>query len=229
MARWEGNARGRLELAALELFREQGYDRTTVAQIAQRANLTERSFYRWFSDKREVLFGGGEELEQLLVATIDATPADTGPLPTLLAAFARGPEVFRPREVLLERSAVIAANPPLQERELIKLVSMSEAITAALVRRGCDQQTARLTTDVGMAVLRLTGERCMADEDADFGQVLEMSTADLLAITACRASGPVAPATLQARSDSDSPNSVAPARRHVPERSDRGDAGHGSG
>ena len=66
MARWEGNARGRLERAALDLFSEQGYDRTTVAQIAQRANLTERSFYRWFADKREVLFGGSEELEKHL-------------------------------------------------------------------------------------------------------------------------------------------------------------------
>jgi AcrR family transcriptional regulator len=184
MARWEGDARGRLERAALDLFSEQGYDRTTIAQIAERANLTERSFYRWFADKREVLFGGGQEMEQLLVSAIDATAEGTGPLPTLLAAFRRGPEVFRPREVLLKRSAVIAANPPLRERELIKLVSMSEALTAALVRRGCDEQTARLTTEVGMAVLRLTGQRCMADEQADYLEVLSATTADLLAITA---------------------------------------------
>jgi AcrR family transcriptional regulator len=184
MARWEGNARGRLERAALDLFKEQGYDRTTVAQIAQRANLTERSFYRWFADKREVLFGGSEDLEKQLVSAIDAAPADTGPLPTLLAAFATAPEVFRPREFLQDRSAVIAANPPLQERELIKLTSISEALTAALVHRGCDRQTARLATDVGMAVLRLTTERCLADERADFAQVLSTSAADLLAITA---------------------------------------------
>jgi hypothetical protein len=92
--------------------------------------------------------------------------------------------VFRPREFLRERSAVIAANPPLRERELIKLTSLSEALTAALVRRGCDRQTARLATDVGMAVLRLTTERCMADERADFAQVLSTSAADLLAVTA---------------------------------------------
>lgn len=184
MARWEGNARGRLERAALELFDEQGYDRTAVAQIAKRANLTERSFYRWFADKREVLFGGSEELEEHLVSAIDATPPGTGALPTLLAAFATAPEVFRPREFLQKRSAVIAANPPLQERELIKLASMSEALTAALLNRGFDRQTARLATDVGMAVLRLTSERCMADERADFAQVLSASAADLLAVAA---------------------------------------------
>ncbi|MER7410976.1 TetR/AcrR family transcriptional regulator [Streptomyces cacaoi] len=184
MARWEGNARGRLEQAALHLFNEQGYDRTTVAQIAQHANLTERSFYRWFADKREALFGGSEDLEKHLVAAIDAVPADTGTLPTLLAAFATAPEVFRSRAFLRERSAVIAANPPLQERELIKLASLSDVLTAALVQRGCDRQTARLATDIGMAVLRLTTERWMADERAEFAQALSTSAADLLAVTA---------------------------------------------
>jgi AcrR family transcriptional regulator len=184
MARWEGNPRGRLEQAALTLFDEQGYDRTTVAQIAQRANLTERSFYRWFADKREVLFGGSDELQAQLAAAIDAVPADTGALPTLLAAFATAPRVFRPREFLRQRSVVIAANPPLQERELIKLVSISEVLTATLLRRGCGQETARLATDVGMAVLRLATERWMADVRADFAETLAASAADLLAVAA---------------------------------------------
>ncbi|MCX4094109.1 TetR/AcrR family transcriptional regulator [Nocardia sp. alder85J] len=184
MARWEGNARGRLERAALDLFSEQGYDRTTVAQIAQRANLTERSFYRWFADKREVLFGGGADLEQQLVTAIEAVPASTGPLAALLAAYGTVGEVLRPREFLRERAAVIAANPPLQERELIKLASLSEALMAALRRRGCDQQTARLTVDVAAAVYRLAAERWMVDERADIAETLSASTADLLAVTA---------------------------------------------
>jgi AcrR family transcriptional regulator len=184
MARWEGNTLGRLERAALDLFSEQGYDRTTVAQIARRANLTERSFYRWFADKREVLFGGGDELTERLVSEIDAVPAGTGALPTLLAAFTGVPDVIRSRDFLRERAAVVAASPPLRERELIKLASMSEAVTDALRRRGCDEQTARLATDVGMAVFRLAGERWMADERADFDQVLSSSAADLVAVAA---------------------------------------------
>ncbi|MFC5834495.1 TetR/AcrR family transcriptional regulator [Nonomuraea insulae] len=183
MARWEGNARGRLERAALTLFNEQGYDRTTVAQIAQRANLTERSFYRWFADKREVLFGG-DDLEARFVSAIEAVPPDVGALPTLLTAFASAPEVLRPRDFLLERAAVVAANPPLQERELIKLASLSEVVAAALMRRGCDEQTARLATDVGMAVLRLTTERWVLDEEADFADLLSAGTADLLTVAA---------------------------------------------
>ena len=130
-------------------FAEHVVTRPGVAQIAQRANLTERSFYRWFTDKREVLFGGGQELEAQLVSAIDAVPAGTAPLPTLLAAFATAPSVFRPREFLVRRAAVIAVNPPLHERELIKLVALSDALSNALLRRGCDQDTARLATDLG--------------------------------------------------------------------------------
>jgi AcrR family transcriptional regulator len=182
MARWEGNTRGRLERAALDLFTEQGYDRTTVAQIARRANLTERSFYRWYSDKREALFGGGEELERACVAAIEEVPDGTGPLATLLAAFGTASQVFRPRGFLRERAAVIAANPPLQERELIKLASLSQALTQALVRRGHDASTARLTADAGMAVFRLASERWMADEEAEFARLLPAAAADLLAI-----------------------------------------------
>ncbi|MFI1917920.1 TetR/AcrR family transcriptional regulator [Nocardia sp. NPDC020380] len=187
MARWEGNARGRLEEAALTLFEEQGYDRTTVAQIAQRANLTERSFYRWYPDKREVLFGGAQELEDRFLAGIDAVPPGTPALPTLLAAFATAPQVFRPREFLLRRAAVIGANPPLRERELIKLVSISETLSTALLNRGFNSETARLATDIGLAVLRLTTERWMAEEHTDFAgfaDALSASAADLLAVAA---------------------------------------------
>ena len=86
MARWEPDARGRLEKAAMELFREHGYDRTTVEDIARRAGLTERTFFRYFADKREVLFSGSKELEQLIVDGVTSSPADAGPLAAVAAA-----------------------------------------------------------------------------------------------------------------------------------------------
>ncbi|MDG3009772.1 TetR family transcriptional regulator [Rhodococcus sp. D2-41] len=181
MARWEGNTRARLERAALELFAEQGYDRTTVAQIAKRAGLTERSFYRWFPDKREVLFGG-EELEQCFVGAIEAAPEGADPLTMLMAAFGKAPEVIRPREFLRERSAVISANPPLLERELMKLATLSQALISALERRGVEPRTARLATDAGMAILRQTSRRWVSDENADHARLLSDSAADLLAV-----------------------------------------------
>ena len=182
MARWEGNARGRLEQAALALFGEQGYEHTTVAQIAQRANLTERTFYRWFSDKREVLFGASGDFEKQLVTAIEAVPADTAALPTLLAAFTTLPDAIHSREFLRELSAVIAASPALQERELTKQASVADAVAAALVGRGCDARTARLATDVGLAVLREVSQRWLAGEDMT--EAYETTVADLLAVTA---------------------------------------------
>src|ERR1700759_1405884 len=167
MARWEGNARGRLERAALDLFREQGYDGTTVAQIAQRANLTERSFYRWFTDKREVLFGD-DDLEASHLPAMEATPPGLGALPTLMGAFASTPAGLRPREFLVERAAVIAVSPPLRERELIKMVTLSEKLAAALVRRGHDDQTAHLAADIGSAILRLATTRWLLGDDSAF-------------------------------------------------------------
>ena len=77
MGRWEPDARGRLEQAALELFEERGYARTTVGDIASRAGLTERTFFRYFTDKREVLFSGSGAVESLMVESIAAAPATT--------------------------------------------------------------------------------------------------------------------------------------------------------
>ena len=183
MARWEGNTRRRLERAALDLFREQGYERTTVAQITRRANLTERSFYRWFADKREVLFGD-DDLEACYLPAIEAAPEGLGALPTLLAAFTSTTEVLRPREFLIERAAVIAASPPLQERELIKMVTLSEKLVAALVRRGYDNQTASLAADVGSAILRLATRRWLLGDDSDFSDLLATARQDLLNVAA---------------------------------------------
>src|SRR5271167_1317848 len=87
MGRWEPDARGRLELAAMDLYAERGFDQTTVAEIAARAGLTERTFFRYFADKREVLFGGAGALQELLVTAVAAAPADAAPLVVVGAAF----------------------------------------------------------------------------------------------------------------------------------------------
>lgn len=166
MPRWEGDAAGRLERAALELFDERGFDRTTVAQIARRAGLNERSFYRYFSDKREVLFSGGDELERHLAQTLREVPADAGPLDALLVAIADAAEVFRPKELLRIRERVINANPQLRERELIKMDTIYAALMSALRERGADETTARLATDMGMSVWRAAAERLRHSDDA---------------------------------------------------------------
>ncbi len=122
MVRWEPNARGRLEVAAMELYIERGFEQTTVAEIAKRAGLTERTFFRYFADKREVLFDGSGALLELMVSVVTGAPAATTPIDAVgAAAEAAGAMIQQRRDYSLQRQSVIVANPDLRERELIKL------------------------------------------------------------------------------------------------------------
>lgn len=178
MPRWESDAQGRLERAALELFEKQGFERTSVAQIARAAGLTERSFYRYFPDKREVLFAG-RELEAHLVAQVEAADPDLAPFETLLAALGTADEIFRPREFLLRRATVIAANPALAERDLIKLADIADALTRALERRSVEPGQARFIIDVAIAISRRATSRWLADPDATFSELVAQAAAEL--------------------------------------------------
>ncbi|HEY1419732.1 MAG TPA: TetR family transcriptional regulator [Candidatus Dormibacteraeota bacterium] len=160
MGRWEPGAPGRLADTAIELFIERGFEPTTVAEIAKRAGLTERTFFRHFADKREVLFGGGGELRDLLVSAIAGAPVSATPIDAVAAALqAGGAALQERREFSLKRQAVIAANPELQERELIKLASFASAMAGALRKRGVEDPAARLTAEAGMVVFHVAFER----------------------------------------------------------------------
>src|SRR6201995_2592151 len=133
MGRWEPNARGRLEQAAMELYEERGFDQTTVAEIAERAGVTERTFFRHYADKRELLFGGAAMLQELLVDSLVAAPADLAPMDAVMAALDAAAVLLQQRRDLArQRQAVISANRDLQERELIKLATLASAITDTL-------------------------------------------------------------------------------------------------
>ena len=173
-------SRGKLEMAALELFAERTYEGTTIAQIAERAGLQERSFYRHYRDKRDVVFGG-HRLQDHLVAAIDEAPAELAPFDTLIAAFEAIEEILRTKEYLLARRQVIAANPALRERELLGFASVAAALTDALTRRGIEPTVAELTADIGMTNLRLATERWLAADDADFAATIRATAAEILA------------------------------------------------
>ncbi|KQW53490.1 TetR family transcriptional regulator [Nocardioides sp. Root1257] len=167
MGRWEPNARGRLEEAALELYLERGYAQTTVAAIAERAGLTERTFFRHFADKREVLFGGGMVIEDLLVRAVADAPADATPYDVVATALQEAAVVLEGRrEVAPRRQAVIDAHPELQERELGKLSSWAASLTRALVERDVEPRLAGLVAQTGLAVFRVAFETWVADVDA---------------------------------------------------------------
>src|SRR6516225_5603915 len=125
MGRWEPDARGRLAKAAMELYAGQGFEQTTVTEIAARAGLTQRTFFRHFADKREVLFAGAHALEDFLVDAVASAPESMAPLDAVAAALADVGAGFQERrDYSRQRQAVIDANPELQERELIKLASL---------------------------------------------------------------------------------------------------------
>jgi AcrR family transcriptional regulator len=167
MGRWEPNARGRLEQAAMELYRERGFEATTVAEIAKRAGLTERTFFRYFADKREVLFSGSEELKDVLVGKVaEASPA-LSPFEAVAWAFVEvAGEVFAERHRFArERREIIVANPELQERELIKLAHWASALADALRRRGVGDSAAALAGEAGIAVFKVAFDRWVEDDD----------------------------------------------------------------
>ncbi len=163
MGRWEPDAAGRLQQAAFELYTERGYDQTTVAEIAARAGLTERTFFRHYADKREVLFAGADRFRATLVEPIDAASASATPLEAVTAGIEAAASIFPSLELVRRRQAVILANPELQERELIKLASLAAALAEALRRRGVPDMAAELAAETGIAVLRIAMTRWIED------------------------------------------------------------------
>jgi AcrR family transcriptional regulator len=159
VGRWEPNARGRLEQAAMDLYIERGFDNTTVAEIAERAGLTERTFFRHFADKREVLFSGSAALQELLTERVAGAPIDATPLDAVTTALEAAGALLQERGSWAQRrQSVIAANDELRERELIKLAALGSALAEALRRRGVKEPAASLTAEVGIAAFRVAFE-----------------------------------------------------------------------
>ena len=201
MGRWEPDARGRLEQAALELFEERGYARTTVEDIAARAGLTERTFFRYFTDKREVLFSGAVGLEALIVETIGAAPESVTPLTAVTMAFnALDPWFESRRDHAQKRRMVIAAQAELRERELIKLSTLAAAIAAVLRTRGLTAPTAALVAETGIAIFKNAFERWADDPRAQaFAVHVAAAVAALQEATAGMAPRPSSAPTTAAR------------------------------
>ena len=189
MGRWEPDSRGRLQEAALALYSERGFDQTTAAQIAARAGLTERTFFRHFADKREVLFGGSALLQERIVAGVAGAPPDDGPLDAVaggLTAAAAMLGDFR-RDLSRQRQAVIDSNPELRERELSKLADYAAAVAATLLQRGVSELHATLAAEAGMTVLRVALQRWANEVDGrDLTAIMRDSVAELRTVAANR-------------------------------------------
>ncbi|MBV8684542.1 MAG: TetR family transcriptional regulator [Caulobacteraceae bacterium] len=166
MPRSGEEARRRLQQATLELFLERGYDATTTAEIAARAGVTERTFFRHFLDKREALFDGEEAFRDALSNAVLEAPADLDPMGALLFAFGSVEKTLADNRSFSEpRAVVIARTPALQERVLTKTAGLIAALSGALRRRGVEGQVANLAAQVGMATFSYAASR-WAEEPA---------------------------------------------------------------
>ncbi len=146
----------------MELFQERGYARTTVGDIAERAGLTERTFFRYFTDKREVLFSGSDDLERAIVDIVARAPRQAAPFEVVARAFetaGAGIQARRDVAYVRARHAIVTEHAEVHERELIKLASLAAAVTKALHRRGVTEPAARLVVEAGIAVFKVGFER----------------------------------------------------------------------
>ncbi|HEX6521246.1 MAG TPA: helix-turn-helix domain-containing protein [Streptosporangiaceae bacterium] len=164
MGRWEPDARGRLAKAAMALYAEQGFEQTTVAQIAARAGLTERTFFRHFADKREVLFYGMGMMRDLLVRAVADAPASATAMDAAGAALEAASAMLQenPERVRL-RDAIVSANAELRERELIKLAAFAMAVAGALHDRGVPEPAASLAAETAVAVFKVAFARWIGE------------------------------------------------------------------
>jgi AcrR family transcriptional regulator len=186
MGRWEPDAKNRLEQAALDLYGDGGFEQTTVAEIAKRAGLTERTFFRYFSDKREVLFAGADRLKALLVDQVTEAPASATPIEAVANALEVAASLLQEnREFAQRRQNAITTNDELQERELIKLASLAAAMASALRERGVKEPTASLTGETGIAVFKVAFERWTEpSNEVEFTRLIRDSLRELRLLTA---------------------------------------------
>jgi AcrR family transcriptional regulator len=187
MARWEPGTAERLQRAALELFTTRGFERTTATEIAESVGLTERTFFRHYSDKREVLFHGQDQLVQTFLAGVAEAPPDASPIEVVATALGSAASVFtddrRPHS--RARQSVIDENPALQERERHKLASIATAVAGALRARGVDELAATLAAESGVTVFAVAFTRWIReDEERSLTDIAADVLHELLTLTA---------------------------------------------
>jgi len=183
MARWAPDAAGRLQAAALELYADRGFDQTTVADIAALAGVTQRTYFRHFADKREVLFSGQDLLQEFLADWIRSQINPDDPIGTVMNGLAMAVSKFPAKTPLsVKRSAIIAANGELRERELQKLASLAMVISNSLWQAGIDSSKAEAAAEIGTLVFKLGYQRWIGGDSESLEGALRGVFADLKSV-----------------------------------------------
>lgn len=168
MGRWEPGARARLSEAALALYAERGFEQTMVSEIAQRAGVTARTFFRYYADKREVLFGGWSQLQEATARTLASAPAGASTMELVRLALDTTAQIIAGDPARARtRAAIIAATPDLQERELIKFDSLAGGLVRGLRDRGVEPIEAALAAHTAVAIYRVAFEHWVRATDSE--------------------------------------------------------------
>ena len=168
----------------MELYRERGFDQTTTAEIAARAGVNERTFFRHFPDKREVLFDGQADLRAALMKEVADAPDGLQPLGVLLCAFRKAGRILEDNRPFTEpRLAVIAKTPALRERDLAKSAALTEAVAEALRRRGVHDRLADLAAQTGWATFHHAAQAWVDDPSRSLDAHLLQAFEDLHALS----------------------------------------------
>ncbi len=178
MVRWEPGARERLQAAGLDLYASRGFEQTTAAEIAQSVGLTERTFFRYFTDKREVLFHGQELFQQIFLDGAAAAPEGSSALDVVAFALQAASSFFPDdrRTYSRLRQTIIVANPGLQERELLKMAWLSEGMAGALRKRGIMEPQATLAAETGVTVFGVAFRQWIAEDEERSLAEIEVDT-----------------------------------------------------
>jgi AcrR family transcriptional regulator len=172
----------------MEMYGERGFESTTVAEIAERAGLTERTFFRYFADKREVLFWGAHLLQELLVTNVEGAPRSLPPFEAITEALIVAADDFFAgmREYAKKRQLIILANPELQERELIKMASLASSLSDVLRRRGCGDSASSLASEAGIAVFKIAFDTWIhGPDDLTLSRAIRDTADELGQVTGC--------------------------------------------
>jgi AcrR family transcriptional regulator len=184
MPRSGAEARARLREAALDLYGERGYDTTTTAEIAARAGVTERTYFRHFPDKREVLFDGETKLLDVMTAAIASAQGQLSPLALVLRAYTAAIPLFVAGRPIAERTAqIVATSPALQERAHAKSAALTQALIGALRGRGIAEPTARLAARAGAAIFERASRAWNGTSPSDLEALLAQAADELRALS----------------------------------------------
>lgn len=180
MPRWTPNTRERLAQAAMQLYLQRGYDHTTVTEIATHAGTTERTFYRHFTDKSEVLFGPSTEFQDTIVNALKQTPPDSNPLEAVISALEAAQLYFQgDLKPFQQRQNLIDHQPELASRELHKMATLSRALSSTLQERGLNQLTAQITAETGVSILKIAFRQWLSGLDPNWTQCVRQTQAAL--------------------------------------------------